>query len=318
MAQASTIYGLFTGADYIQHYPNGNIKQLVLTQPNHIETPYGVFIPQFSDDGLRRKRVKPVIFYENGVLKNLPLQNQVMVNSTLGSIPAELITWHENGEINRVFPLNGSLTGFWTEEDEYELAQFILLDLPVGKFHQKVISVQFYKTKELKNLTIWPNDTIVVQSPFGPAEARIGMSFYPGGQLKAFEPRKPVHVDTPIGRICAYDSSAQGIHGDSLSLKFHQSGQVEGLSTTVNSITVTDSVGNECSYAPQLRPSLFNLNGKVLVPLKISFKNNMVCFGDNPADSYDIQKCRFKVIEANFNQLQVCTSCNGCSNCSVM
>lgn len=317
MNQIFTRYGLLTGIDYIQYYPNGNVKQVILTEPNQIETPYGIFTPQFSDDGLRRKRVKPVLFYENGALKNLPLQEQVQVKTSIGLVPAELITWYDNGEIKRLFPLNGSLTGFWTEEDEYEMAPSIDLDLPWGKFRQKVISVQFYETKELKNLTIWPKDTVVVQSPVGLAEARIGMSFYNGGELKAFEPKQAITVDTPIGKIYAYDNLAMGIHSDSPSLQFHESGQVKGLSTAANSVIVVDSAGDEHHYEPQLKPSLFNLNGKVLLPLKINFDGNKVCFGDHPEHSYDLRECHFVIKAVNYSELKGCTSCDSCSGCNV-
>lgn len=317
MSQLATRYGLLNGVDYIQYYPNGSVKQVILTEPNQVETPYGVFTPQYSDDGLRRKRVKPVLFYENGFLKNLPLQEQVQVETTIGFIPAELITWYENGEIKRIFPLNGSLTGFWTEEDEYEMAPVLDFNLSCANLRQKIISAQFYETKELKNLTIWPQDAVTIETPVGLTESRIGLSFYPGGGLKAFEPKKATNVDTPIGSISAYDNSAMGIHSDSLSLQFHESGQVKGLSTITNSITVIDPVGDEHHYRPRLQRSLFNLNGKVLVPLKINFDGNKVCFGDHPEHCHDQRECRFLVQKIDFSELGTCDSCDSCSGCGV-
>lgn len=317
MTQIYTRYGQLSGVNHIQYYPNGNIKQLIVTEPNQIRTPYGVFTPQFSDDGLRRKRVKPVIFYENGSIKNLPLQDQVSVYTTVGSVPAELITWYETGEIKRIFPLNGSLTGFWTEDDEYEMAPYLDLNLSIGRFREKLISVQFYETKELKNFTIWPKDTVLVEAPFGLTEARIGVSFYPGGEVMALEPMKAIRVDTPIGRINAYDNSAQGIHGDHLSLQFYKSGQVKGLATAINSVTVTDPEGKEFNYGPRLGPNLFNLNGKVLIPLRISFNNNFVFFGENQEHSYDLADCRFTIKKVNLSEIHECSSCNGCSGCNV-
>lgn len=317
MSQISTRYGLLDGVDYIQYYPNGNVKQVILSKPNFVETPHGIFTPQFSDDGLRRKRVKPLLFYENGALKNLPLQEQAKVKTAIGVIPAELITWYDNGEIKRIFPLNGSLTGFWTEEDEYDMAPNLDFNFSCGSFRQKIISVQFYKTKEPKSLTIWPKDTVVIQTPLGPAEARTGMSFYAGGELKAFEPKRPIEVDTPIGRINAYDNTVIGIHGDSLSLQFNEFGRIKGLSTTLNSITVIDPAGNEHYYGPRLHTSLFNLNGKVLVPLKISFDVNLVSFGDESEHIYDLRVCCFKIQKMDFTAQQACTSCDSCSGCRV-
>lgn len=317
MSQISTKYGLLNGVDYIQYYPNGNIKQVIFSKPNQIKTLHGIFTPQFSDDGLRRKRVKPVLFYENGFLKSLPLQEQVKVNTTIGYIPSELITWYDSGEIKRIFPLDGSLTGFWTEEDEYELAPSLDLVLSCGTFREKVIAVQFYESKQLKNLTIWSKDTVAVQTPIGSAKVRIGMSFYPGGQLEAFEPSKEIPVDTPVGKINAYNNLAMGIHSDSLSLQFHQSGQVKGLSTIAHSITVIDRAGDEHCYTPRLQPSLFNLNGKVLVPLKINFDGNMVRFGDHPRHCHVLRECHFLVQKVDYTKPQACISCDICSGCNV-
>lgn len=310
-----TEYGILRGATYIRYYPNGNLKECTLTQANQIETPCGKFTPQYLDDGYRRKIVKPVVFYENGKLKNLPLQEQVEIKTSVGSLSAELITWHQNGAIKRVFPLDGRLTGFWTEEDEYKLAPTFEYEFSFGKVKQKIISLQFYDNGAVKSMTFWPKETLTIQTPIGPAEARTGISLYPNGRLKAFEPADPIMVDTPIGKIKAYDTMALGVHGESTSLQFKQNGGIEGITTSTDEFTVVNQAGLEHHYGPQLKASLFDPLGTVLVPLKLRFEDNYVRFGDDPEGGYNTEKCHFIRRTVNFTKQGTCFSCEGCNAC---
>ena len=46
---------------------------------------------------------------------------------------AELVTFHADGSLRRVFPLNGKLSGYWTEADEGALAKAMELSTPLGE-----------------------------------------------------------------------------------------------------------------------------------------------------------------------------------------
>ena len=35
---------------------------------------------------------------------------------------AEQVSFYESGALKRIFPLNGTLSGYWTQEDEAKLA----------------------------------------------------------------------------------------------------------------------------------------------------------------------------------------------------
>lgn len=315
MEDVFTKYGTLKGATHAQFYPNGNLRECTLTKANEIETPYGILIPQYMDDGFRRKRIKPVIFYENGNIKNLPLQNKVEIETTVGALSAELLTWYEDGSIRRVFPLDSMLSGFWTEEDEYELSEELEFELPFGKIKQKIIAVQFYKCGPIKNITFWPKDTVTILSPFGPTEIRIGVTVYPDGKLKSFEPNKPLILDTPIGKIQAFDRTAIGIHSDSTSLRLTQSGVIENVVTSTEMIKVVDKSGKERTYAPRFRPSIFNLTVTELTPISIQFYENKVRFNNNPEHEYKLNECSFTVSSVFRQSLGACSSCDNCTAC---
>lgn len=315
MKTVITKYGVLKDLSYVSLYPEGGIKECILTEANYLDTSYGVLIPQYRDDDERRKRIKPLSFYENGSLKSISLQNPVEIETPVGMFSAEFISFYECGGINRVFPLDGMLSGYWTEEDEYDLATEYIFDFSFGKFKRKIIGIHFYENGGLKSITFWPKDIVVIQSPVGMAEVRIGISLYPDGRIKSLEPAKPMSVVTPIGEITAYDRKALGIHGDINSLKFTQNGVVESVVTSASIIRVTDKNGKNYIYKPGFGPNMFNPEASELIPLSIQFNDNKVRFNDSPEDEYFLEECFFSV-ESMFSQTKgSCSTCSGCSGC---
>lgn len=313
MATIQTKYGLLKGATYIQSYPDGSIKECTLTEENQLTTSYGILIPQYLDDGYRRKKIKPISFYPNGSLKNVPLQNQIEIATTLGVLPVEAVSFYENGSIHRIFPLDGKLSGFWTEDDEYALARNFNLNLAFGQFNLKFIGVQFYENGAVKSITLWPKDEIDVETPIGTVPVRIGISLYPDGQIKSLEPGKPLPVNTSIGTITAYDRNALGLHGDVNSLKFSEDGKIESVTTSANMVRVTAENGQEHIYQPLSKPGMFNPAVNERVPMRIQFFGNQIAFNNND-EIYNITECNFSVEPFTTNNNQ-CSSCNGCSEC---
>ena len=57
-----------------------------------------------------------------------------------------LITFYENGNIRRIFPLYGQINGYWTEENEYELAEEITLPVLGTELVCKPLCIHFYYT----------------------------------------------------------------------------------------------------------------------------------------------------------------------------
>ena len=122
MSTASTIYGDLSGVEFRTLYSNGKTDGCLVTEPNMLTTPYGILVPQYEAEDMGRRSVKPLYFYKDGALKSIALQSQTMLETQVGTIPAELVTFHKNGSIKRIFPLDGKLSGFWSWKNEFALA----------------------------------------------------------------------------------------------------------------------------------------------------------------------------------------------------
>jgi hypothetical protein len=288
-----TNYGTLTGVLSSVFYPNGGIAEIELEAFNEIKTPYGVLIPQYAEEDVWRKQIKPLSFHRNGNLASISLQTQQPVQTPVGVIPAEYVLFYESGAIRRIFPLNGKITGFWSEDNDYELAQELEVQVDFGTLKQKFIGIYFYEDGAVKSLTFWHTVSSPIPTPAGMIATRTGVSFHPQGQIKSVEPKHPVLVETPIGKITAFDTSVVGIHGDTNSLCFFPDGRLKSLITSSDRITITDSQGNQSVMQPGLQPSGCNIDVMEIVPLHIEFSADTVWF--NHSTAYEFTQHTFTV-----------------------
>lgn len=251
-----------------------------------IDTKYGQLMPQHTTDDLRKKEILPVVLHDNGTPKSVPLENQTIIVTPAGKIPAELITFHENGSVNRVFPLNGKLSGYWSESDEMQLAEPVTLTTPSGEMRTKIISISFYENGALRSMTLCPGETISLSTQTGFFEIRIGISFTPDGAIKSLEPAKPTSVKTPAGEITAYDPDALGVNGDTNSLVFNDAGEVVSLTTTMNSIIAVHSDGRTTFFTPEIRESYCSETENEIIPMSIRFGDKTVTIRITPESHF--------------------------------
>ncbi|HEX3030569.1 MAG TPA: hypothetical protein VHT34_15005, partial [Clostridia bacterium] len=254
-------------------------------------------------------------FYESGSINSISLHKQTPVDTSVGSIPAELITFYESGAIKRIFPLNGKISGYWSEKDEYGLAQESEFTFVFGAVRAKIIGVQFYEEGMIKSLTFWPDQNIEIPTPVGIIKARIGLSFYPDGQIKSLEPAEPIPVNTPIGEIAAFDTSAIGINGDTNSLCFYKNGSIQSLVTSSDIVTVRKDSKSRI-FGPGLRPSLLDSMKNEIVPLHLQFWEHFVLLSESSSEEYDINKYSFFVKHLSELLSHNCGSCESCSGCT--
>jgi len=299
LERASTKYGVLEGISSAEYHENGMLKRCTLTQKNIIDIQCGIFIPQYEDDGKRKKLMKSMTFYENGNIASMVLQDSLSVNTRLGSFPAEMITFYESGAVKRIFPVFGSISAFWTEEDEYNISPELQINLPFDVFKGKVINITLYETGKLKSITLWPKDTIHIKTHAEKIQTRIGFCLYPDGKLKSFEPCVALNVNTPIGKVLAFDPDALGIDGENNSLVFSEDGSVKSLITSVAQITVFCRDGKEIVHKPSFKKSYYFDDKLAVVPMKISFSGGCVCFGKRKGETsgteYKISECSFRI-----------------------
>ncbi|MBS7526254.1 hypothetical protein KHM83_06160 [Fusibacter paucivorans] len=256
-------------------YPNGDAWDAIAKKPLVIHTPYGTFTPRFKREESRQKFSKSISFHQSGALKSIVPQEQTSVMTPIGMYPAELVTFHKNGMVYRVFPLNGQIDGFWTEADEAKLAEAYDFDLQIGTFTAKIISIQFYDNGALKGVLLWPGEVIEIMTPQGLMPCRIGFNLYPDGSLKSFEPAKPVSIQSVIGVISAFDYEALGIHADSNAVVFSQEGELISVLTPLTTIVASQG-GQIRRIAPRTTVNPVDGESLMVVAIKIEFDTETV------------------------------------------
>lgn len=309
-----TKYGSLKGVVSEEFYPNGSLKECTLDEKNEIKTNYGLLVPSYENDGLRRKYTRSLSFYDTGELKSISLQDQKLITTKIGNIPAELITFHKNGNIKRIFPLNGKISGYWTEEDEYNLAEEIKIDSPLGELKTRASAIQMYDNEDVKSISLWPKDTLNIKLPVGSIEVRYGVSFYSDGKVKSLEPNQPTLIETPIGSMMVYDTTALGIHGDRNSLSFYEDGRIKSLISATDQVDIIDKDGHKTTVKHTLKQNLFNLEVMDILPLSVEFFNDKVIFNKNKNSEFVIGENAFIIKHKPLNVAKCgdCANCNAC------
>jgi hypothetical protein len=190
------------------------------------------------------------------------------------------------------------------------------VDLPFGSFNGKVINIIFYETGEFKSFTLWPDDSIILNTPAGKIQTRIGFCLYPDGKVKSVEPYFTVNVDTPIGIVPIFDPDALGIDGESNSFVFSEDGSVESVVTSMAQVMVTCYGGEKIIHAPSFKNSNYFDDKRAVVPMKISFSQEWVYFGHRRCEEtdakYKISECSFEI--DHFDSQNCHNICDDCFN----
>lgn len=309
-----TPYGVFSGVISTGYFPDGGVKEIRLEEKNAILTHAGELIPAYSEDTHRRKFKASVTFHKDGMIKAVALDAQQELITPIGELPAELVTFYETGELKRVFPLDGKISGFWSEEDERELNIPLSFEFDFTSFTAMLIGICFFKSGDIKSITLFPKEIIEINAPeIGAIGVKGGFALYESGKLHSLEPATPVKITTPIGTITAYDNNAKGVNSDSNSLCFDEQGRIISIVTSSDMIAVKRKDGAVRFFAPTEIET--DEDAKQMVTLKIDF-------------NYDDKTAVIKDAEGNDNVMSfdehfniyngIISGCSGqdCSSCS--
>lgn len=315
--EIGTRYGTLHSCFGEEYYEDGMLKGCNFDAENRLDTGCGVLIPHYGPEDVRNKYGKTIGFYRSGQIRRIALENITGVQSPIGVFPAELITFYENGAICRIFPLNGRITGFWTEEDEEKLAAPLHFSFDFGDFSAKIISVHFYQSGSIQSITLFPKERITLRSPLGEIRVRTGFSLYEEGTLESLEPAEPTPVPTRIGTLHAYDSNPIGITADRNSLWLEPGGTVARLSTVTDKIIVQTPEARLETVAPVQQPSPLDDRATITLPVKAEFKAGTVRLTCEGFHSYSIAECAFSILPVPyFTSFPECSTCNGrCESC---
>ncbi len=295
MQHVETLYGTIRNVSRVEYYPSGALMSCVAGEHSVLETPWGPLVPQYTSDEVRRRQLPTIQFYESGILKSLPLEEQTPILTPAGSMPAELITLHPNSALRRVFHLNGTLNGYWTQENETALATPVTVNTPLGILTTMVLGVHFTTAGSLRSLTLWPETKLTVNTPAGSMVVRNGIAFHADGSLESVEPNLPVEVTTPIGTVRAFNPDAVGITGDTNSLRFDADGVVTHVITAMDCIQVIAPDGTRVEHAPGLRASYCDEAANETVPMSLSFDQSKLCISAGELFEYSMEQCIFSI-----------------------
>jgi len=307
--------GIFAGVESYVCYPGGELEGIRLSEKNMLVTHAGELIPAYTETH-RRKIKYSVEFYKDGMIKAVALDEQQEIQTPIGEFPAELVTFFETGELKRFFPLDGKISGLWTEEEEKTLAIPFTFDLFFTKFTAIINGIGFYKSGDIRSITLFPGEAITIQTAFGDIQARNGFSLYESGELESLEPLNPALLKTPIGAIAAFDPNAIGVNADSNSLVFDVSGKIVSLVTVSNRVAVTEGERFK-TFSPREVVNPLDDETMITEGLKISFdyNENTVTFEENAEKSTFSLNEGFTVIPFNGNAFTCSPS--DCASCSM-
>lgn len=271
-----TPFGAIDALPDTEFFPDGSVRSCIAARACPLITPLGMLVPQFTANTLRKRQLPAISFHPNGMIRNLPLEEQILICTPAGVLPVEQVSFYESGALKRIFPLNGTLSGYWTQEDEAKLASPLTLDTPLGSVETLAISLYFSPSGALRSLTLWPGTTLDVPTPLGGIAARVGVSFFDSGVLRSLEPAEPISVATPVGELLAYDPDAIGICGDNNSLRFRENGSLCGLTSAAHSFDVVLENGRVRRLAPPLRRHPCDGERMEASPLCLEFRPGVV------------------------------------------
>ena len=287
-------FGVLGGVTSMQRSANGVLQSVTLAEKNVILTHAGELYAAYTETP-RRKHKPSVEFYPSGLAKAVALEEQQEVLTPIGELPAELVTFYESGELHRVFPADGQISGFWSEEDERGMNIPLTFDLGFTAFTAMLSSLCFYKSGEIKSITLSPGETVTLNTPLGAFTARHGFSLHENGALASFEPAKPVHIQTPIGAITAYDTFSHGVHADENSVAFSPQGQLVSVKTVANRILVQPDGSTPRWHMPVPAPHPCSDEQSFFRPLHLQFTDDTVTITSDETHLYRLSECHCNV-----------------------
>lgn len=294
----------------ISRNKNGNIDTVLVGEKVILKTSVGELIPRYTSENERRKEA-PVKFYKTGELKSVPLEESIEIPTSVGNIKTELIIFYKSGALWRTFPLNGQVTGFWTEENEYELAEVIDISTSLGTIKVKPIYLQFYETGELESILFWPKEQVKINTLVGEVLIHKGICFHKNGNVKGFEPAKEISIESPIGILKVFDPDPNGIHAESHSVNFYEDGAIQSVITSSNQIVAIKEGIEYKRFSPKIVSSYCHEDAFFISPLKIAFEEDSLNFINDNEPVCNISKSMKFVISDYIPPKTI--SCVGCS-----
>ncbi len=312
-------YGIMGGITSFRVYPSGELESVNLGDYNMVVTHAGELKPAYTTNS-RRKQKPSITFHKNGIIKAVSLEEQTEIETPIGTLPVEYVTFYDSGEIHRVFVADGQISGFWSEEEEKEYSIPLTFEFDFAKFTARLNGLCFYKSGAIKSVTLYPGEEIELQTPAGKLKTTIGFSLYENGELESVEPSKEVLINTAIGMFLASDETAIGVNADSNSMKFDEKGRLASFKTSAHRIVVTTNEGAFKVFMPTEVAHPLLDEATMLLPMEVAFdfEKDTVTLKTNETGEFSMEKDKFVINELpkegpGCSPLD-CATCSICNN----
>ncbi len=191
-----------------------------------INTKYGNLLPCSGASDYRKKHRCAVSYYDSVSLRSVYLEEPSVLSFPAGDYQTELITFYEDGNVKRIFPLYGQISAYWSIEEEAENAPYYDFPIAGEELHIRPQCIFFYPSGKIRAITLWPSDEISVRTPVGCIRTKLGVELYENGNIRSIEPVYGTVISTPEGIIKPYRFRMVMMHAENATLKFDEEGRV--------------------------------------------------------------------------------------------
>lgn len=191
-----------------------------------ISTKYGNLLPCSGASDYRKKHRCAVCLYDSGALKSVYLEEPQVLSFPSGDFQAELITFYEDGNAKRIFPMYGQISAYWSIEEEAEYAPEYDFEIAGGTYRIKPECIFFYPSGKIRSITLWPSDELSIKTPAGLIKTKLGIELYENGSIRSIEPVYGTVISTPTGDIRPFRYRPVMMHAENATLKFTEDGKL--------------------------------------------------------------------------------------------
>ena len=191
-----------------------------------ISTKYGNLLPCSGASDYRKKHRCAVCLYDTGALRSVYLEEPQVLSFPSGDFQAELITFYEDGNAKRIFPLYGQISAYWSIEEEAEYAPEYDFEIAGGTYRIKPECIFFYPSGKIRSITLWPSEELCIKTPAGIIKTKLGIELYENGSIRSIEPVFGTVISTPSGDIRPFRYRPVMMHAENATLKFTEDGKL--------------------------------------------------------------------------------------------
>ena len=235
--------------------------------PFRIKTAYGNLVPCYDSSDVRKRYREALDRYPSGALRSIYLQDRTVIETQVGKLHAELITFYECGTIKRVFPTYGKISAYHTEEDEYEEADVDRLSVGNSSVSSKMQCVYFDRSGYVKSITIFNKDKMNFATKYGMIVTDLGAEFNEDGGLVSIESVFQTELYTEFGTLHPFNPHRDPMHAEKGSLGFDDDGNIIRFATVRDRIILKDKNGKQKEYVPRIEEDPYT-GFPVWVPVK--------------------------------------------------